>query len=341
MNEARQFPVPGKVIHGDLAQIVGRPWTQAFFWLVVLTAGGVDIATFYQVLVLVLDAPESLVWIAVVGFVAVGLTLAHYTGLQIRQAVSPRHVTGSVMLAWVFGGVWLLLGVVAFAVRYVITQPLGSNTSTFVVDGATQTPASSLDTTPQHATALLFLVFYIATGTVTALAGGYFRQDPNARQFGRAVERRTTAVRRHARSLKRYGRVIEVAQTLADARARRETAWTTALAQCEAAAQLLKRETRLRIAGNGSPTTPTAETAGAAPPTRPAAPTPAQGNGQPPTDQQSTQPAGATPPTQPATPTPAQGNGQPPTDQQSTRPIGAAPTVAAGVPQSDNEETSS
>jgi hypothetical protein len=248
MSENKNVPVPAKaVIHGDLPQIVGRPWTRAIFWFVVLAAGGIDIATFYQVLVLVLDAPQAVVWVAVVGFVAVGLTLAHYAGLQIREAMSPRNVTGSTTLAWVFGGVWLLLGVVAFVVRFGIAQTMGSDTSSFSVDGVAQTTGSAIDATSQHATALLFLVFYIATGTVTALAGGYFRQNPNARQFGRAVEQRSSAVRRHASNAKRFGTVLQVAQALSDARTRQDEAWAVVQQQCESAANRLKQETRLRI----------------------------------------------------------------------------------------------
>src|SRR5262249_26828705 len=74
---------PGlRVIHGNLSQVLGRSWGQALAWVVLLAAAGVDIATFYQVLVLVMNVPAPVVWGAVVGFTAVALALAHQAGTQ-------------------------------------------------------------------------------------------------------------------------------------------------------------------------------------------------------------------------------------------------------------------
>jgi signal transduction histidine kinase len=244
------------VIHGNLAEVVGRPWTHAIFWVVVLAAGAVDIATFYQVLVVVLNAPEWLVWAAVVGFVAVVLTLAHNAGLQIRKVVDPRYQIASGTMAWTFGGTWLFLGLVAFGVRFVITQPLSSDVSTFSGDAASSTSFNAVDTTSQHVTALLFLALYIATGVITALAGGYAGPDPNAKLFGRAVDQRSSAVHRHAATKRRFGRVVHLAEELEDAVARSEAVWATAQEQCAAAAERLKREIRLRIAAVPPPPPP-------------------------------------------------------------------------------------
>ena len=69
-----------RIVHGDISQIAGRSWTHGLFWLVLLAAGGVDVVTFYQVLILVLNVPPLMVTIAVVGFASVALTLAHYAG---------------------------------------------------------------------------------------------------------------------------------------------------------------------------------------------------------------------------------------------------------------------
>jgi signal transduction histidine kinase len=243
------------VIHGNLAEVVGRPWTHAIFWVVVLAAGAVDIATFYQVLVVVLNAPEWLVWAAVVGFVLVVLTLAHNAGLQIRKVVDPRYQIASGTMAWTFGGTWLLLGLVAFGVRFVITQPLSSDGSSFTGEAATSS-VDVVDTTSQHVTALLFLALYIATGVITALAGGYSGPDPNAKLFGRAVGQRSGAVHRHAATKRRFGRIVHLAEELEDAVARSEAVWATAQEQSAAAAERLKREIRLRIAAVPPPPPP-------------------------------------------------------------------------------------
>lgn len=248
MTTPRRRVAPGPVIHGNPAEIVGRPWTQAIFWIVVLAAGAVDIATFYQVLVVVLNAPDWLVWSVVVGFVAVVLTLAHYAGLYFRRAVDPRHVTAAIPLAWVFGSGWLFLGLVAFAVRFVITQPLSSDASTFTGDAAATSSFNAADTTSQHVTALLFLAFYLATGIITGLVGGYGRPDPNAKLFGRAVDQRSAAMLRHANTKRRFGRVVQLAEELADAQAHSEETWAAAQQECEAIADRLKREIHLHLA---------------------------------------------------------------------------------------------
>lgn len=253
MTGPRRPARPGDVIHGNLAAIVGRPWSESIFWVVVLGAAAVDIATFYQVLVVVLNAPEWLVWAAVIGFVAVVLTLAHQAGVYLRHAADPRPVTAATILAWVFGGGWLVLGLVAFGVRLVITQPLNSDASSFSGDGTTPQSFGAADTGSQHVTAVLFLALYIATGIVTALVGGYARSDPNAKMFRRAVSRRSTAIRRHAATKRRFDRVVQLAAALDAARARSDDARTTAHTESTAAAERLRREIRLRMAATPSP----------------------------------------------------------------------------------------
>ena len=245
--------IPRKnAINGELAEIVGRPRSHSFFWLVVLAALGVDIATFYQVLVQVLNEPDQLVWVVVAGFAVVALTLAHYAGLHLRQTLNPRNVTGSTVWGVLAAGIWLTLGGLAFAVRYFTSLDTGASGSTFTVDGKAQAlPSSGSDLTSQHYTALLFLALYAATGTITALAG-YFRQEPAAWLFGRAVEKRSEAVQQHAGTNRELSRIEETLESIRRARARHEEAWGNAQAQCEAAASRLKREARLMVARNAA-----------------------------------------------------------------------------------------
>lgn len=247
MTTPRRPVAPGPVIQGDPAAIVGRPWTQAIFWVVVLAASAVDIATFYQVLVVVLNAPDWLVWSVVVGFVAVVLTLAHQAGVNIRRAVHPRHIVAARTLAWVFGGVWLFLGLVAFTVRFFISQPLSSDASTFTGDAASQS-FDNADLTSQHVTAFLFLAFYLATGVITGLVGGYARPDPSAKQYGMAMDQWSTAMKRHANTKRRFGRVIKLGEQVDEAEARSKEAFATAQQEAQALADRLKHEIRLRLA---------------------------------------------------------------------------------------------
>lgn len=237
----------GRVIHGDMAQIAGRPKSYALMWLLVIVAGGVDVVTFYQVLVLVLNVPDALVWTSVVGFAAVALALAHYTGLQARQATNPRNPPGAVTAGWVAFVIWALLGGIAFVVRFVISETGGAGTTTFLVEGQAQkTLNDSAQSTSQHLAALLFLVLYIATGTVAALQG-FFRQDPAAKQYQRAVDRRHDASRRVADTRSRLGQADQTRTSITRARERREQSWQLAQEQCNDAAVRLKQEARLLV----------------------------------------------------------------------------------------------
>lgn len=241
------LPARRAVTRGDMGELVGRSWTHSLSWLVILTALGVDVGTFYQVLVNVLNEPYDVIWVVVIGFAVIALTLAHYAGLQARQALDPRNVTGSRTLTYVFASVWLLLGAIAFAVRLLLDQSSGGDGSTFQTDGGPATPASGGPGGASLFTALFFLALYIATGTVTAIAG-YFRLEPAAKQYGRAISRRSALVRRHAHTTRRLGLVEQAVQAVERERVRRMEAWETAQAQALAGAERLKQEARLRIA---------------------------------------------------------------------------------------------
>ncbi|TDO42113.1 hypothetical protein [Paractinoplanes brasiliensis] len=241
-----------RVIHGDISQIAGRSWTHGLFWVVLLAAGGVDVVTFYQVLILVLNVPPLMVTIAVAGFALVALTLAHYAGLQARATINPRNITGSKTLALVLGGTWALLGLTAFVVRLVLEPAGGSaGASTFTTESGAVTDdlGTGGSATPVYLSALLFLVLYIATGVVASLAG-YFRQEPAARQFGRAATKRTTAATKHADTHWELSQAEQVWVAISRARERREAAMAQVDRQFEATANRLRADAELIIANN-------------------------------------------------------------------------------------------
>jgi hypothetical protein len=242
-----------RVIHGELSQIAGRSWSHALFWLVLALAAGVDVVTFYQVLILVLNVPEELVMVAVAGFAAVALTLAHYTGLQARQAINPRNITGSRTLALLAGGTWLVLGVTAFAVRLVLEPAMNDvGTSQIVVDGVPAQNVGGSSGSGEYLGALLFLALYLSTGVVTGLAG-YFRQDPAARQYGRAVELRSTAAAKYAHSNRAYAQADQVWKAIQRARERHDEALQHMNGQFAAAAGRLRAEAQVVIAQTRAP----------------------------------------------------------------------------------------
>jgi hypothetical protein len=239
------------IINGDLPQIAGRSWTHALFWLVLLAAAGVDVVTFYQVLVLVMDVPVQLVTISVVGFAVVALTLAHYAGSQARAAINHRNVTGSRTVALTLGITWAALGAAAFIVRLVL-EPSGASagSSTFTTDsGPLNDPSAGGPSAEQYLPALLFLVLYVATGLVSGLAG-YLRQEPAARQYVRAVERRTRAAEKYAEASWDHVQAEQVWTAIDRARDRRVAAMRHMDRQFEATVCRLRAEAQLIFARN-------------------------------------------------------------------------------------------
>ena len=241
-----------RVILGDLTQMMGPSWGHRAAWVVLLAAAGVDVATFYQVLVLVMNAPEPVVWGAVIGFTLVALALAHRAGTQAREAVNPRNVVGAKVTALMCIGIWLLLGITAFIVRYVIQAADDGNTSTFIVDGQAQNVGGDSEATAQHLSALLFLVLYLATGMVSSLAG-WLRPNPAARMWKRAERKRTKAARRYARSEERLAYARRLSGAISEERQRLVSDWEEAQQQCDHAAVRLRDEAWLMIEARRGP----------------------------------------------------------------------------------------
>ncbi|WP_117213941.1 hypothetical protein [Allorhizocola rhizosphaerae] len=238
-----------RVVHGDVSQIAGASKISAVLWVVMLAAVGVDLVTFYQVLVLVLDVEEWMVRVAVVGFALVALTLSYYAGLQARQAANPRNIIGSVTAGWIAAGVWLALGVAAFVARYVISLPSSAGKSTFVADGVTtSTLADSADATSQRLGALLFLVLYVATGVVAALHG-FFRPEPAVKQYRRALDRRSEVARLRARSDARLEFARQTLESIEQARQRHAETLRQAENQSRMIAEQLRNEAVAELSG--------------------------------------------------------------------------------------------
>lgn len=241
---------PGAVITRSLGDILGSGWARLGLWTVAVAAALVDVGTFYQVLVTVLDAPERVVWVVVFGFAAVALTLAHWAGWQSRQYQNPRSAHRSRLLAAGLFLVWFGLGVLAFVIRYQLAQADSSNASTVDTNGTVSTASGGIDKTTEHYAAVFFFMLYIATGAVAGVAG-YFRPDPAARQLGRAQRRRARAARRHARTAEQFTRLettkAKIEKRIEDAHRRREEARQAAEERCRSAAERLKAQSSLYL----------------------------------------------------------------------------------------------
>lgn len=239
-----------RVIHGDLSQLIAHPLSEAGLWLVLLAAAFVDVATFHQVLLLVMtNATTGIVWGVVIGFVAVALALAHYVGGRARLSLTPSRATvstlGAGLIAWICFGIWSTLGLIAFLVRLLIDDASQGGGSTFVIDGQAVDVGAADHAKTRILSALLFLVLYLATGALSALTG-YTRQIA-ARRWGRVDRRRRRAARRAASAHSDLVLAEQLLDAIAAEKQRRTAYRASALQRCDATAAGLKHEVRLKL----------------------------------------------------------------------------------------------
>jgi hypothetical protein len=234
-------------VHGDLSQMGSRPWGGLVYFGVLAVAAGIDIATFYQVLALVMsNVPDEVVWLGVVGFTTTALALAHTMGVRIRARVESGERAMSSPSAWLCFVIWLFVGGTAFIVRLVAAPPTATGGTTIVEDGQIVTaPATGADSA--LLAALLFLALYFATGTVAGLAG-YMRHNSAARAYRTSMRSRASAARQAARTVADLTLARQTKVALDEERRRRLEGWQKSQQEWAAIAKRLKQEARLRLA---------------------------------------------------------------------------------------------
>ncbi len=235
-------------VHGDLSQMAEpRRLNGLMYYGVLLVAAGIDIATFYQVLALVMkNVPDEVVWIGVVGFTVTALSLAHTMGVRIRDRVDNGGRALSSSSAWLLFVVWMFVGGTAFIVRLTAAPPSATGGTTIVEDGE-QVIAPVLNSDNPLLAALLFLALYLATGTVAAIAG-YLRHNTAARQYSVTLRTRASAAKVAASSAADLALARQTMVALEEERRRRAEGWLKAQEEWQAIARRLKQEARLRLA---------------------------------------------------------------------------------------------
>jgi hypothetical protein len=201
---ASGIPADGPSTHpyADDGEIIQRGPGEYALWIMLAVTAFADLAVFYQVLGILLEqSGELTIWLAVAGFTACSLMLAHTTGRLHRDiqvgfggwSRAPRNALAVV---------WLLLGLAAFTVRLLI-EYLSVDAST--VAGAGPDPGRA------WGAALLFLVLYLGSGLVTAV-GAYHARNPLRDRYHRAVRAVRVAQKRLQRSQAPYERAVNVLQ---------------------------------------------------------------------------------------------------------------------------------
>ncbi|MEU0878653.1 hypothetical protein ABZ345_08660 [Lentzea sp. NPDC005914] len=233
------------VINGNLALIAGQPWTAGLHYFVLLAAAGVDLVTFKQVLGSAVNEDDVILWIMVVGFTAVCLALSHNAGSQAKVAVT-GHVVGARAAAIVSFAGWLALGASAFVFRLFYAGSDLTGGTTYQVEGQTSNTLAEAAAQERQLSAFLFLALYLGTGIVAGVAG-YVRHHPEARQYLRALSRRTKAAAEFGRFDSKVKSVAELRRSVQDARDDHERAWLALEARCRAAAERLKKEIEFEL----------------------------------------------------------------------------------------------
>ncbi len=243
-------PAPARgTVHGDLSQMAGRPMNGVLYLGVLAVAAGIDIATFYQVLALVMrNVPNEVVWLGVVGFTVTALSLAHTVGVRLRERIDGGDRALSSPSAWLCFVVWLFVGITAFIVRWLAAAPIGTGGTTIVEEGE-QVAAPTTGADNPLLAALLFLSLYLATGMVAAIAG-YLRHNTAAKRYAISMRSRTSAAKHAARSAADLTLARQTKLALDEERRRRAEGWEKAQEEWAAIARRLKQEARLRLAAS-------------------------------------------------------------------------------------------
>lgn len=242
-------PRPGRgTVHGDLSQMAGPARLSGLLYYAVLTvAAGIDIATFYQVLALVMrNVPDEVVWLGVVGFTVTALALAHTMGVRARDRVDEGKPVLAAPSIWLLFSIWLFVGLTAFVVRLTAAPPAVTGGTTIIEEGQpVATPATPAED-PLLA-ALLFLALYCATGTLAAVAG-YLRHNSAAKRYAASLRNRSEVARLAAVSAADLALARQTLAALEEERRRREEGWAKIQEEWQAIARRLKQEARLRLA---------------------------------------------------------------------------------------------
>jgi hypothetical protein len=245
----RQGPTGGRgTVHGDLSQMASPPRISGVLYYAVLAvAAGIDIATFYQVLALVMrNVPDQVVWLGVVGFTVTALALAHTMGIRARDQVDNGKRVLASPSVWLLFVIWLFVGVTAFIVRLTAAPPQSTGGTTIIEEGQL---VINRATGPDDAllAALLFLALYFATGAVAGVAG-YLRHNTAAKRYEATLRNRSDVAKLVAASAADLALARQTLVALEEERRRREEGWVKAQEEWQAIARRLKQEVRLRLA---------------------------------------------------------------------------------------------
>jgi hypothetical protein len=234
---------PAKQTRGGYRQPIqatGKLAGEIIYLIALAITAGADVAAFYQILSLVLQQlGPHLIAVAVAGFTAMSLTLAHFAGriARDRQAEHGPDDRRAVLFLVI---PWGLLGLAAFAARLIVAQSqLGSASTTGAVSPAAE----------ELSGAFLFLVLYLASGAVAGY-GEYLTRNPYRAAYRAARRAYQRSLRRLDRSQAPYERALSVLEQHETDRQAEDAKFQAATALRMAHADELKRRAAHLIAAH-------------------------------------------------------------------------------------------
>lgn len=252
MNQRIRRPVPPRPpqaapqlrsgYYRDPSVLNGGPAVSLLTWLFVLLAAIADLTAFYTVVALLFKAQPVIVWLATVGFTAVGVGLAHQIGVGFRQRRSADRRFSAIV--WASLVAWLGLGAAAFVVRWFVVQlstALGAGTG-FPSDAGPAAPAVDR---PLLA-AIFFLVLFVASGLLAGFVG-FQNYNPDATALERARKVRSLAAARRETSVAALAELRAVRASFVEELERVEQHRAAMRQSTEASVYELKNRARLLL----------------------------------------------------------------------------------------------
>jgi hypothetical protein len=219
-------------------EATGRMAGEIIYVIALAVTAGADVAAFDQVLSMILQAlGQTIIWVAVAGFTAMSLTLAHFAGRMLRDHKAD-HGPDSKRAVWLLLIPWALLGLAALLARLIVAQGMA---------GAPTTVAAGNPAADTLAGAVLFLILYLASGAVAGF-GEYLTRNPYRAHYRTARRAHRRSVHRMDRSAAAYERAISVWELHEQSRQDEEKHFTSARQLQEAHADELKRYAAYLIA---------------------------------------------------------------------------------------------
>lgn len=189
--------------YADPGEMVARGAGEYVAWFMLAVTACADLAVFSQILgVLMEESGDAILWLAVAGFTACSLMLAHLAG-RLHRDIEVGFGRWSAVLRNALAIGWLSLGLAAFAVRLLIEYS-SSGGGGSVAGGGT-------DLGRAWGGALLFLVLYVGSGLVAAV-GAYHSRNPLRTRYHQAVRTVRKAQEQLQRSQAPYERAVNVLQ---------------------------------------------------------------------------------------------------------------------------------